>query len=238
MTSRAFCCFALAHRGIRVTQSAAKFDKCVVNARMKGNSYVGSRQPSMEEHFDVLDTNGLKTGERVARSIVHREGLWHRSTHIWVVSRARRALLLQLRSASKDTFPGRWDVSAAGHLSAGDDSVSAASRELYEELGLNEGTVEYLFTARAEAHGETAKTGPFIDREFQDVYIFRPSTAYSPDGEVSQDDIRLQQEEVDQVKYWPLEEFEEGLRSRDKRFVPRSDDYVAKFLPIIKQQMN
>ena len=43
---------------------------------------------------------------RVApRSQAHAEGLWHRSVHVWVLEPASRRVLLQQRSAHKDTFP-------------------------------------------------------------------------------------------------------------------------------------
>jgi hypothetical protein len=57
-------------------------------------------------------------GATKRRGDVHRDGDWHRSVHVWLVDGDGR-LLLQQRSVHKDTFPGRWDVSAAGHISAG-----------------------------------------------------------------------------------------------------------------------
>ena len=47
---------------------------------------------------------------------------------------------------SKDTYPGAWDSSAAGHLDAGEDYNEAAARELREELGLTSNRpLEFLF---------------------------------------------------------------------------------------------
>ena len=37
-----------------------------------------------------------------ARGEVHRDGDWHRSVHVWLVSSAERSLLLQQRSETKD----------------------------------------------------------------------------------------------------------------------------------------
>lgn len=39
------------------------------------------------------------------------------------------------RSEFKDTNPGRWDVSSAGHITHGDGSLDTAKKELEEELG-------------------------------------------------------------------------------------------------------
>lgn len=44
-------------------------------------------------------------------------------------------LLIQQRSMQKDAFPGKWDVSAAGGVAAGETSRQSAEREVWEELG-------------------------------------------------------------------------------------------------------
>ena len=36
----------------------------------------------------------------------------------------------------KDSFPGCYDISSAGHISAGDEPLETALRELEEELGI------------------------------------------------------------------------------------------------------
>lgn len=178
--------------------------------------------PPSEECFDVLTAAGAKTGASKPRSLVHRDGLWHRSTHVWIVARDARAVLLQKRSREKDTFPGRWDVSAAGHISAGAESASTARRELEEELGVD-GELEFLFTARAEARGSAGGVD-FVDREFQDVYVFS-------DGAVAVEAVVVQPEEVDEVRYWPVDEYRAALLGGDERFVPRSPHYLEQLLP-------
>jgi isopentenyldiphosphate isomerase len=174
-----------------------------------------------EEQIDVLSASGSKTGASVPRSQVHRDGLWHRSTHVWVAARHERSVLLQKRSAEKDTFPGRWDVSAAGHVSAGAESAETARRELAEELGVN-GPVDYLFTARAQATGVENGVA-FVDREFQDVYLFAG-------GDVDLGAVVMQPEEVDEVRYWNVDDYRRALEEKDDRFVPRSPDYLARLL--------
>jgi isopentenyldiphosphate isomerase len=191
---------------------------------------MSSTAPAAEESFDILNPDGTPAGFSKPRSRVHAEGLWHRSTHIWILSRERRQVLLQLRSAEKDTYPLCWDVSAAGHVTSGADSASTALRELEEELGLNEGDVRYLFTARAEAVGKTDRHGPFCDREFQDVYLYVPRDG----NDVPIEDIKLQEEEVERVAYWDVNELMSRLVDRDPAFVPRSSDYRAQLFPFFK----
>lgn len=86
-----------------------------------------------EEWFDVVDEFDRPIG-RARRAEVHRCGLRHRSVHMLVFN-AAGALFLQKRSLAKDNCPGLWDVSAAGHVEAGEDYADAAPRELAEELG-------------------------------------------------------------------------------------------------------
>lgn len=45
-------------------------------------------------------------------------------------------VLLQKRSDEKDSFPGCYDISSAGHIPAGQGFVDSALRELKEELGV------------------------------------------------------------------------------------------------------
>lgn len=36
------------------------------------------------ELFDIVDEQGIPTGETVERSIAHRDGIRHRSEHVWI----------------------------------------------------------------------------------------------------------------------------------------------------------
>ena len=71
----------------------------------------------------------------IDRATIHREKLFHRAVHIFILNR-RGELLLQKRSYRKDKFPRRWDSSAAGHVNAGESYRDCAIRELEEELGI------------------------------------------------------------------------------------------------------
>ncbi len=95
-----------------------------------------------EELFDVVDEtdNVLRTEKR---AIVHAENLLHRSVHILVFNK-HNDVFLQKRSKLKDTFPGRWDSSAAGHLDAGEDYPEAVNRELQEELGITDAPLKFI----------------------------------------------------------------------------------------------
>ena len=59
-------------------------------------------------------------------SEVHRDGDYHRAVHVWIYSESTGELLLQRRADCKDSWPGKWDISSAGHISAGDSSLFSA----------------------------------------------------------------------------------------------------------------
>lgn len=65
-------------------------------------------------------------GRLPRRSEVHRDGDYHRAVHVCIYCESTGELLLQRRADCKDSWPGQWDISSAGHISAGDSSLSSA----------------------------------------------------------------------------------------------------------------
>ena len=107
-----------------------------------------------DEIFDVVDESDRVIG-RATRAEVHRNpGLIHRAVHI-LVFRPDGRLLLQRRSADKDIDPGLWDTSVGGHVDAGEDYLTAARRELSEELGLEGLPLTLLYDQRYHSPRET-----------------------------------------------------------------------------------
>jgi isopentenyl-diphosphate delta-isomerase type 1 len=86
------------------------------------------------EILDVVDADDLVVGA-VDRREIHREGLFHRSVHVFVLDETGR-IYLQRRSWKKEEHPGKWDSSASGHVRSGESYLEAARRELEEEIGV------------------------------------------------------------------------------------------------------
>jgi len=172
----------------------------------------------MAEFFDVLDEQGNKTGKVKARSEVHRDGDWHKAVHIWIVN-DKDEVLLQKRSPNKDSYPNMWDISSAGHLTAGDDSLSGAIREIKEELGID------VKSSRLKLIGVRKKAdkcnSTFINNEFNDVYLLSLS--------LDLDKITLQEEEVAEVRYIPIDEFRRMIKNRDKTLLMHDDEFEMLF---------
>ena len=70
------------------------------------------RPRAMEEHFDIVDSMGLPTGEVRPRSQCHAEGLYHSAVHVWLLTPTGE-LLLQRRAACKDVSNSRASPSSA-----------------------------------------------------------------------------------------------------------------------------
>ena len=199
--------------------------------------------PDSEERFDVLDALGAPTGATAARSEVHRLGLFHRAVHVWLLAPATREVLLQRRAAHKDSYPGLWDVSSAGHVSAGGSPLPAARRELEEELGLAapaarlEPLFEHLERAATQQRGRA-----FLNNEFQMLYCLRvapeeraaldPAAAVLRDVEGGLDGgddaggagapftgFALQRSEVEAVKWVTIDALEQMYRGGDASVV-------------------
>ena len=130
----------------------------------------------MIELIDVLNENGVKTGEVATRDEVHEKGLWHRSIVVAILDKNNR-ILLQKRSANKEKNAGMWDISVAGHISAGQDSLSAAAREINEEVSVLLGysteikDFRYMYCFRKEQKFKE----DFIERQFYDFFVKQPN---------------------------------------------------------------
>lgn len=153
------------------------------------------------ELIDVRTPEGEKTGVVRERGVAHRDGSPHATAHVWVVRENERGgydVLLQKRSARKDSYPGCYDISAAGHVAAGDDYPETAARELKEELGIEAAPEEIRYVGRrrstfkSEFHNQ-----PFHDSEISQVYVY--------DRPVELAKLRLQEEEVESVRWMDLE---------------------------------
>ena len=83
------------------------------------------------EYLDICDEDGQPTGQIVPRSIAHRDGILHRTAHVWIVrdNAGRIQILLQKRSMEKESFPGLYDTSSAGHIPSGSEPLPSALRD-------------------------------------------------------------------------------------------------------------
>lgn len=127
-----------------------------------------------EELIDVFDDEGRHLGA-MGRTEAHLGGRWHQVAHILVV--ADRAdgptVILQRRAHTKRTFPGLVDLSATGHLAAGEHPRQGV-RELAEELGVDVAPDE-LFPLGVRRLVDQTPEG--LNRELVHVFVVRRDQA-------------------------------------------------------------
>jgi len=152
----------------------------------------------VDELLDILDGSGRPKGQVVLKSEAHRLGLWHRCFHCWICGSdpGGSYLLLQRRAGTKDTWPGYLDVTAAGHLAAGEKTLDGL-REVEEELGLRI-EPERLIPLGTRRVEQELPGG--CDRELHEVFLVSDAT--------SPGDLRLQKEEVKAVFRLDLDDVE------------------------------
>jgi isopentenyldiphosphate isomerase len=139
----------------------------------------------MPEMIDIYDAN-LRFLGSMEREQAHLTGQWHRTFHCWIVNTADRSLFFQVRSFTSKTHPGKLDISAAGHLTAG-ETIEDGIREVEEELGI-EVRLSELIDAGQRVEVSDKPNGP-LNREYQSVFLLPTTkvlTDFSPDpGEVA-----------------------------------------------------
>lgn len=165
------------------------------------------------ELFDIVDEAGKPTGEVCTRTEAHSSGLRHRTAHIWVIRKEQGKVhvLLQKRAVNKDSFPGRFDTSSAGHVQAGDAPLESALRELWEELGIRacEADLESAGTFRIQYEKEFYGK-MFRDNEISFVYV------YSKPVNIAE--LSLQQDEVECVEWFDLDEVCREVAAHNQKF--------------------
>ena len=153
------------------------------------------------EIFDIVDENGIPTGETIQRTVAHDKGIRHRTAHIWIVRNTDNGceVLLQQRSYNKDSFPGRYDTSSAGHIRAGDEPLDSALRELGEELGIKAEPAALTYIGKFPIQYEKEFFGkPFRDCEVAFVYLYTEPVDINA--------LTLQADEVESVKWFEIDE--------------------------------
>ncbi|MBO5209695.1 MAG: NUDIX domain-containing protein [Lachnospiraceae bacterium] len=152
------------------------------------------------EWLDIVDEYGNPTGEKVERSVAHSKGILHRTAHVWLLRRRSGVeILLQKRSQIKDSHPGCYDISSAGHIPAGVDFIPSALRELEEELGVQAKAEDLLYCGQRKIHYENYFHGKyFIDNQISNVYVLWLDR--------EEEQFTLQKEEVEAVRWMDFAE--------------------------------
>ena len=151
-----------------------------------------------EEIFDVYDIHGNHLGVR-PKSFCHSEnpGVYHKPVWIWIVN-DKGQILVQKRAATKKKSPNKYDMPSAGHVDAGETLLQACVRETEEELGLKCKESDFIFLKEWLIQESW---------EFAEIYLLKTKAKVT--------DMKLQKEEVAEVKYLDYDEFVKLFYSDD-----------------------
>lgn len=143
------------------------------------------------ELWDVYDSHGRKIAGRVSVRGRHDlgEGEYHLVVYAWIIS-ARNEIIISRRQKGK-AFGGCWECTG-GCAKQGDTSMSAAVREVREELGLT------LDPHKGELFTRYLREFPAGTHAICDVWVFRQN--FSPDQ------LILQESEVSDARFIPCSE--------------------------------
>ncbi len=133
------------------------------------------------ELWDLYDRDRHPTGEIHERGKPVPPGRYHLVVHV-VIFNSKGEMLIQQRQPFKEGWPNLWDITVGGSAVAGDDSRSAAQREVLEEIGL-----------QIDLSGELPKIILPFDQGFDDIYTLIMDVDLSK--------LHLQESEVQAVRW-------------------------------------
>ena len=159
----------------------------------------------MEEQFETFKEEGEPTG-LVARSRVHEQGLWHKTSNVFLF-RSDGRLITQKRHASKDVWPGAWDLSVAEHLEPGEDFLDGAVRGLSEELG--------IVGVRLETASDVIRTK--LEVPEHDIKDFEIQMCFRGTSDA---ELKPQSSEIAELRLIELGELQAAMRELPNEFTP------------------
>ena len=135
------------------------------------------------ELWDVYDIHRNKTGETRARysKSTSPKNTFNMVVHVCIFN-SQGQMLIQQRQSFKNPWANLWDVSVGGNAVAGEFSQAAAEREAFEEIGCK------LDLSNVRPHFSAT-----FDTGFDDFYLV--------EADIDIETLRLQYEEVQQVKW-------------------------------------
>ena len=178
----------------------------------------------MDEYIDILNEAGEPNGTTCLKSEAHKKGLFHASAHIWIFNN-RNEVLIQKRATNKDTFPNLWDVSVAGHISAGEKPIVSAIREVKEEIGLSieQENLHYIGTSKKRIQHNK----DLIDFELHHIYMCKINFDINS--------LKIQEEEVAEVNLISIQNLIKLVHSNESNFVPHGKSYFKMVFDAIQQ---
>ena len=156
------------------------------------------------ELVDLYDENRVPLGRVAERHAKKAPGEYRVVVHVCIFNSLGQ-LLIQRRSPEKTVWPELWDVSIGGGVDAGETSRQGAEREVLEELGYDLDLIGLRPAMTVNFEGG-----------FDDFFVV------TRDLDIRE--LRLQKEEVSDVRWATLEETLAMLE--DGQFIPYPPSFL------------
>jgi 8-oxo-dGTP diphosphatase len=166
------------------------------------------------EYFDIVDENNNKTGQKKLRSVVHNNGSWHRTVHIYYFMKkdSEYYFLVHLRSKENDLCPNMWDTRFGGHLKSGQNIEQTILSELEEEIGLK-ADIKYFIP------GPIIKRGEFLNNEFTYVYYYQGAEDISS--------LKFIDNEVQEIKWLSAQDIIKEMKNNSNVWAPSLEGFES-----------
>ena len=181
------------------------------------------------EFVDVVDRNDVPTGEIKKKDLVHKDGDWHRISHVWLVT-PDGYVICQKRSKTKQYLPDVWDVIHGGHVKAGSNYIDAAVAELKEEINLKVNPKDLIDIGKYNTDNKIGKD------KIRDV-----CQAFLLIYKKKIEDLKIDNDEVSELRSFHIDELHNlvhGSKTR-KSFLPGViETYFDTGIEKIKKKLN
>lgn len=159
------------------------------------------------ELWDVYNSDKTKSGKTMVRGEKAEKGVYRLVVHACIFN-SKGEMLIQQRQPFKSGWSNMWDITVGGGAVAGETSQMAAERELFEEIGL-----------KTDLQNVQPHLTINFDSGFDDVYLI--------ERDIDVNDLVLQYEEVQQVKWATLDEILQKID--DGTFIPYYKSLIQLF---------
>ena len=169
----------------------------------------------------VLDEDGNSTGRVLNRDFIHKNGLFHNEVSCIVINN-NKEILLQKRSKNKKSYPNCWAL-CAGHVIGYETIKNAILTEMNEELvmEIKEKNIFQLIPKMKNT------------REDNNCYV----TCFCAIINKKAEDFLIQNEEVEEVKWFTLQQFKEMIE-KEEGTIFKNNNYYNAIISALEEMFN
>jgi len=162
----------------------------------------------MDEILVIVDEEDNEVG-KMPRKEVEEEAVLHRSGNV-IVKNDKGEIFVHQRKIGKFPFSGMWDIKVGGAIPYGESYEDAAKRELYEEIGVKDIELKFLFKQKTRSN---------VQNTNREVFMCIWNGA-----------VKLQEEEIEQGRFMTIDEIKK--LDADGKLSPTAKQIFHKYLEI------